>query len=85
MLKLPHIPRITYLKNNIEENKMDPTRHGKVVKSADVIVTHSNTATEKLYEELKQILAGTKLNASNLTIILVNLMQIIETYTCPIK
>ena len=80
MLKLPHIPRITYLKNNIEENKMDKTRHKKVVKSTDVIVIHSTTATEKLYEELKQILAGAKLNASNLTVILVNLMQILETY-----
>ena len=80
MLKLPHIPRITYLKNNIEENKMHKTRHKKVVKSNDVIVIHSTTATEKLYEELKQILAGAKLNASNLTVILVNLMQIIETY-----
>lgn len=77
MPKLQHIARITYLKNNIEENKMDNTRHEKVVKSTDVIVTDS---TEKLYEELKQILAGTKLNASNLTVILVNLMQIIETY-----
>lgn len=77
MPKLQHIARITYLKNNIEENKMDNTRHEKVLKSTDVIVTDS---TEKLYEELKQILAGTKLNASNLTVILVNLMQIIETY-----
>jgi len=83
MLKLPHIPRITYLKNNIKENKMDSTRHGgKVVfnSNIDVRVGNSTTATEKLYEELKKILAGAKLTASNLTVILVNLMQIVETY-----
>lgn len=59
---------------------MHSTRHEKVVNSTNIILTHSTTATEKLYEKLKQILAGGKLNASNLTVILVNLMQIVETY-----
>jgi len=73
--------RITYLKNNIEENKMNSTRHGKVFNSSiDINVVHSTTATEKLYEELKEILVGAKLNASNLTVILVNLMKIVERY-----
>lgn len=80
MLKLPHIQRITYLKNNIDENKMDNTQNRKVVNSTNVILTRSTTATENLYEELNKILAGAKLNTSNLTVILVNLMQIVETY-----
>ena len=59
---------------------MDNTQNGKVVNSTNVILTRSTTATENLYEELNKILAGAKLNTSNLTVILVNLMQIVETY-----
>ncbi len=59
---------------------MDNTQDGKVVNSTNVILTRSTTATENLYEELNKILAGAKLNTSNLTVILVNLMQIVETY-----
>lgn len=45
-----------------------------------VVLTHSKTAVENLYEQLKEILAGAKLNSSNIMAILVNLMQIVEKY-----
>ena len=50
------------------------------VELQQVVLTHSTTAVENLYEDLKTILAGTKLNSSNIVAILVNLMQLVEKY-----
>ena len=80
MQKLPRIRRITYLKNSNIENKMDHSTRGVINSIEDVVVIQTTTVTEKIYEELKNILSGAKLNSSNLTNILINLMQIVETY-----
>ena len=50
------------------------------VELPQVVLTHPTTAVENLYEELKEILAGAKLNSSNIMVILVNLMQLVEKY-----
>mgnify|MGYP004001036451 CR=1 FL=1 len=50
------------------------------VELPQVVLTHSTTAVENLYEALKEILAGAKLNSSNIVTILVNLMQIVDKY-----
>ena len=50
------------------------------VELPQVVLTHSTTAVENLYKQLKEILSGAKLNSSNIMPILVNLMQIIEKY-----
>ena len=51
-----------------------------VLRTSHRELTQSKTMVENLYEDLKEILAGTKLNSSNIVAILVNLMQLVENY-----
>jgi hypothetical protein len=52
----------------------------ELTKATDVVLTTTNTAVERLYEEVKRLLYGGKLTPTNVVIILVELMKIVDGY-----
>ena len=51
------------------------------LKLEDVTITFPEGAANRTYQELKKVLGGEKLTPSNVTIILVSMMQVVEGYT----
>jgi hypothetical protein len=47
----------------------------------DVVLTTTNSTVERLYEEVKRLLHGGKLTPTNVVMIMIDLMQIVDKYT----
>lgn len=66
---------IYYLKKKIRNKMTEP------VPTQDVVITTTASDVESLYEEVKRLLHGGKLTPTNVVMIMVDLMQIVDTYT----
>ena len=53
----------------------------ELVQTQNVVITTTASAVESLYEEVKRLLQGGKLTPTNVVMIMIDLMQIVDKYT----